>query len=130
MDSKVVNQALEANPVNRIRWESGELGTSQSSVVYRFKELSKNIQSYRTVSHINDILQNFWLTLVSCVPPTHTIYIYIYICVWDPRETYDDSTQTYFLFTTSHQFLGHFCIFRRKGLVWFAFMAYQPLLVI
>ena len=64
MDSKVVLQAIEANPENRIGRVSGELSITHSSVVCHLHNLSKSIQSCGIVPHIAKILQNFWLTQV------------------------------------------------------------------
>ena len=65
MDSEAVFQAIGANPTSSIRWVSGELGISLSSVVCDLLKPGKSSKSNRIVRDVTKILQNFWLTLVT-----------------------------------------------------------------
>ena len=65
VESNVVLQILEANPVSSARRVSGELDISLSRAVRHFLGLDQSIRSCcRIVPHVNKILQNFWLTRV------------------------------------------------------------------
>ena len=90
MDSKAVQQAIEANPMSNIReYQANSLSYSPVSF-HHFHNLSKTIQSYQIVPYIIKILLNFWLSRVN------DCYIFVSIHLQKYKE-HTISFQTFFV---------------------------------
>ena len=61
-----VLQDTEANPLNGTQGLLDEQSIPQSTMFCSLHHLGKGIRNCRIVIHVNEIMQNFWLTLVSC----------------------------------------------------------------
>ena len=64
VDSEAVLQIIGVNPARSTRRVSGVFGILQSSVVGHLHNIGKGIRSYRIVTHVTKIFQNFWPIVV------------------------------------------------------------------